>query len=111
MKRFASLLFVILAAIPMTLAQDASGSKASLQVQTGQKGADPIVTPQPKVPVKPTEPRVFYGGFLVDVTRGNKPTKPIDLRYPPRVRPVKDNVFTDPQTGAPKGFVFFAIKF
>ena len=94
-----------------SVAQNASTGKSNLQAQTGRKGAEAIAGTGAKPQGKPQEPRVYYGGLLADLTITNKPTKPADVRYPVKPKPVRDNVYADPQTGTIKGFVIFAIQF
>ncbi|MBI2948335.1 MAG: hypothetical protein HYY23_11880 [Verrucomicrobia bacterium] len=107
-----ALLFTIAASISATaLAQNTPAGKTALQVQSGKKGAEAIATPGAKSQSKPQEPRVCYGGLLVDLSNGSKSAKPTDVRYAPRPKPVRDNAYTDPQTGVIKGFVIFAIRF
>lgn len=105
-------LFILATSMNVTsFAQNAPTGKATLQVQSGKKGAEAMAKPEAKTQAKPQEPRVFYGGLLVDLANGKKSAKPTDIRYPPKPKPVRDNVYADPQTGAIKGFVIFAIKF
>ncbi|MBI4662841.1 MAG: hypothetical protein HY735_28835 [Verrucomicrobia bacterium] len=91
--------------------QAAPPGKTSLHVLSGKKGSETIASSGAKTPPKKTEPRVFYGGVLADLKGSNKSSKPTDLRYSPKPKQAGDNVYTDPQTGAAKGFVIFAIKF
>ena len=107
---FALSIFASLAVVGAS-AQQTSTGKASLQVQSGKKGSEKIAVPATKTPGKAEESRVSYGGALPDFAGRNKPAKTVDLRYPSKPKPAKDNVYTDPQTGAVKGFVLFAIKF
>ena len=92
-------------------AQNAPPGKASLQVQSGKKGAEKIAATGAKIPGKSEEPRVFYGGLLVDLANAKKDGNAVDLRSPVKPKPVRDNVYADPQSGAIKGLVVFAIKF
>lgn len=114
MFRMNPLPFSLLAALSLnvtSLAQNAPAGRPAMQAQSGKKGAEAIASPATKTQSKPQEPRVFYGGLLVDLSNGSKSAKPTDVRYPARPKPVRDNTYTDPQTGAIKGFVIFAIKF
>jgi hypothetical protein len=106
------LLFAVATSISLnSRAQNAPAARPAMQAQSGKKGAEAIASPGTKTPSKPQEPRVFYGGVLVDLSSGNKSAKPADVRYPPKPKPARDNTYTDPQTGAIKGLVIFAIKF
>ena len=111
MKTLISSLVLTTLMIATSQAQNAPPGKASLQVQSAKKGAEKIAAPGGKVSGKREEPRVFYGGLLVDLANGKKSGKAVDLRSPVKPKPVRDNVYADPQSGAIKGFVVFAIKF
>ena len=111
MKSLMQILVLAASISVSSMAQNVSTSKSNLQAQTGRKGAEAIVGSGTKPQGKPQEPRVFYGGLLVDLTTTNRTAKPADVRYPVKPKPVRDNVYADPQTGTIKGFVIFAIKF
>lgn len=54
--------------------------------------------------------RVTYGGFLADLSKTDRP-KLLNLRAPVTPHRDRQNLYVDPDTGRPRGIVFFAIRF
>jgi hypothetical protein len=54
---------------------------------------------------------ITYGGFLVDLSRADKGSRPLSLRKPIDPRVDYKNVLFDEKTSRPKGFVLFALRF
>jgi hypothetical protein len=84
-------------------------TQADLDAQKRRQVEKPAITP-PSVPGKTAKP-VSYGGFLVDLAKSDQPIKMLDIRTPVNGTNQPANLYTDPQTGKPRGFVLFAIKF
>jgi hypothetical protein len=85
-----------------------SGTEA--QIQRPPQVQKPVLT-TPQISRKIEGRQVTYSGFLVDLTRAERPFKMLDLRTPAAGASDTANLYTDPQTGRPRGFVLFAIKF
>ena len=92
-------------------AQNAASVKTNLDAQKSAKGAERMTLSPPKAVTRFVGGEVSYGGFLVDLAKANQPVKVLDARNPDKVKAGTDNIYTDPQTGKPRGFVLFAIKF
>jgi hypothetical protein len=111
MKKLISI-SALLFTLSLSQAQDKPVTKASVEVQKDAKDGDKVPLTPPKIVTgKPGETQITYGGFLADISKGNKPTKLIDPRNPAKTKATTDNVYTDTQTGKIRGFVLFAIKF
>ena len=57
------------------------------------------------------EKPLTYGGFLVDVAKAKKKSKLLSLRQPADPKGDARNLYRDPKTARPKGFVLFSIGF
>jgi len=57
------------------------------------------------------EAPITYSGFLVDLSRAERGSRPLSLRKPVDPKTDYKNVFFDEKTSRPKGFVLFALSF
>ena len=57
------------------------------------------------------ETPITYGGFLVDLSRAERGSRPLSLRKPIDPKTEYKNVYFDEKTSRPKGFVLFALSF
>jgi len=54
---------------------------------------------------------ITYNGFLVDLSRAEKGSRPLSLRKPVDPKTDYKNLYFDEKTSRPKGFVLFALSF
>ncbi len=57
------------------------------------------------------ETPITYSGFLVDLSRAERGSRPLSLRKPRDSKTDYKNVYFDEKTSRPKGFVLFALSF
>lgn len=91
-------------------AQESFSNNADIRIVNGKKDKKESALPAPKRLSVPKR-KVTYTGFWSDLFSGRK-----KVSIPPKDPAAqgnaeKDNVYTDPATDKPKGFVFFAIRF
>lgn len=108
-----TLIFPLLIAVGTALqieGQETLPSKATLRTNPPKKEAQRPVLQQPKRLVVES-PRITYGGVAVDIAKARKPATILDRTKASKSQPYPDNVYRDPATRKPKGFVLFAIRF
>jgi hypothetical protein len=57
------------------------------------------------------EKAITYGGFLTDLSRAEKGSRPLSLRKPVDPKTDYKNLYFDEKSSRPKGFVLFALSF
>ena len=114
MKALSFFLLLLVLSSNQIQSQEAEPNKANLAVQTDKtekKGGELMAITKPKISRKPEASKVSYGGLLVDLAKTEKPFKPVYSPTPASPRKDDENLYTEPRTGKPRGFILFAIKF
>jgi hypothetical protein len=114
MKALSFFLLLLALSSNQIQSQEAQPSKAALAVQTDKtekKGGELMAITKPKISGKADATKVSYGGLLVDLANAEKSAKPVYSRTPPSPKKEDENLYTEPRTGKPRGFILFAIKF
>lgn len=91
-------------------AQESLSNKADIRIDKGKKGAERLTFPAPKQ-ISVEKKSITYTGFWGDLFSNRKKVDLLEEATVKKTKKDKDNVYTDPATDKPKGFVFFAIRF
>ena len=90
-------------------AQDLQTPSANRQVQVEPKTKELVLTvPERR---KSLFEKVKVGGLLIDLMQAEKPLKLLDPRNPGKFNEDPANLYADPVTNKPKGFVLLSFKF
>jgi len=88
-----------------------TSEQSDLEAQRRQQTEKQALRPPAPADTRVSKRPVTYGGFLVDVAKSERPAKMLSLRAPATGTNDAANVYTDPETERPRGFVLFSIKF
>ena len=105
-------LFGLSMALPVE-AQETEGPKTELQTRTDRKGAELLAQTRSKTHTNPTRKRskVSAGGIIGDLIKLRSPAKTLGQPEEKPEAPPTDQVYRDPATEHPKGFVLISIRF
>jgi len=110
MNKLILLSAVLLLSLSITNGQERPAVRSDLEVQKGAKGGERMAVQPPQATTTRAPTKIYYGGFLADLMKANKPARTIDTRSVGKPKTNTDNVYMDPDN-KPRGFVLFAIKF
>src|SRR4051812_33958424 len=108
MKRFSSLLVMAILIYPSTISaqeqQQLQSPKGRAQSPASTPGLTAPTVPKKPAPEELLKPKLVYSGFVVELSRTDKPLKLLSLRKPVDLKHDADNLYLHPRTGQPIGF-------
>jgi hypothetical protein len=106
------ILFGLSLAIPAA-AQDTARTKTELQTRTNQKGAELLAQPRSKTApnLTPKRSKVSVGGVIGELIQLRHPVTVLGQPEDTPMAAPTDQVYRDPATEQPKGFVLLSIRF